>query len=405
MGYKIRKLDIRTRKQVIEEFGRIGATPPGKVIMSNKVFPVALKIKNINPVAADILKQEMLSRMGDVVTSRDTLTKSEEATDVIIIGTEKAITSLAEKIKMQQFGLPELSDNITSFLAYLKESKTRKSLNITGKEFDLSKEGALIMGILNVTPDSFYDGGKYYLKEDAIKRAEMIAAEGAQIIDIGGMSSRPGSKPVPPEEEIKRIIPLVEYIKKNLDILVSVDTCRSYTAARAIETGADIINDISGMTFDEGIFDVVKGSHASIVIMHMQGTPETMQVDPKYSDVVEEIYDFLFAQAQKAIEKGIDKSRIIIDPGIGFGKKLEHNLEIIAKLSDLANMGFPVLLGTSRKSFIGMVLDDAPADDRLEGSIISAIYGFLNGAEILRVHDVSQTLKALKVAKSIRDRL
>lgn len=404
MGYKIRKLEIKSKAHGLDEFAKIGATLPGQHIMVNKIFPVALKIKSVQPRAADILKQEMLSRMGDVVTSRDSLIQMEGTTDVIILGTEKSIKSLAEKIKMQPFGLKMLSDDITAFFSSLSENKRQRTITIGSKVFDLDNIGcgALVMGILNITPDSFFDGGLYNQKESAFKRVEEIIKEGADIIDVGGMSSRPGSKPVSIDEEMNRVIPVIEHIKDNYDILISVDTYRSEVAAEALRAGVAIVNDISGLVMDEKIISVAAGSKASLVIMHMQGTPQTMQENPFYVDVIDEIYDFLYSRKCAAIDAGVESFRIIIDPGIGFGKKLEHNIEIIAKLKDFTNMGFPVMAGASRKSFIGSLLGGMPAEDRLYGSVSASICAFLNGADILRVHDVKQTVEALKIAAPIK---
>ncbi len=404
MGYKIRKLEIKSKAQALDEFEKIGATLPGQHIMANKIFPVALKVKGVKPRAADILKQEMLSRTGDVVTSRDSLIQMEGTTDVIILGTEKSIRSLAEKIKMQPFGLKMLSDEITAYFSLLNESKRQRTITIGSKVFDPDNIGcgALVMGILNITPDSFFDGGLYNKKESAFKRAEEIVKEGADIIDTGGMSSRPGSEPVSINEEMQRVIPVIEHIKNNYDILISVDTYRSEVAAEATKAGADIVNDISGLVMDEKIISVAADSKATLVIMHMQGTPLTMQENPIYSDVTDEIYDFLYSRTCAAVAAGVESSRIIIDPGIGFGKKLEHNIEIIAKLKDFTNMGFPVMVGASRKSFIGSLLDGLPAEDRLYGSVSAAVCAFLNGADILRVHDVKQTVEALKIAAAVK---
>ena len=404
MGYKIRKLELKSKNQGLEEFKKIGATLPGQNIMVNKIFPVALKVKGVKPRAADILKQEMLSRMGDVVTSRDSLIQVEGNTDVIILGTEKSIRGLAEKIKCQPFGLKMLSEDITAYLSLLSENKRQKTITIGNKVFDFSALGcgALVMGILNITPDSFFDGGLYNQKENAFRRAAEIVKEGADIIDTGGMSSRPGSKPVSIDEELTRVIPAIEHIRDNFDVLVSVDTYRSEVAAEALRAGACIVNDISGLVMDEKIVSIAAEVKASLVIMHMQGTPQTMQENPCYNDVIDEIYDFLYSQSCAAIAAGVESSRIIIDPGIGFGKKLEHNIEILAKLKDFTNMGFPVMAGASRKSFIGSLLGGLPADERLYGSVAAAVCAFINGAGILRVHDVKQTVEALKIARAVK---
>jgi dihydropteroate synthase len=404
MGYKIRKLELKSKTQGLGEFEKIGATLPGRNIMVNKIFPLALKVKGVKPRAADIIKQEMLSRMGDVVTSRDSLIQTEGTTDIIILGTEKSIRSLAEKIKCQPFGLKILSEEITAYLSLLNEKKQQETITIGSKVFDPNSSGcgALVMGILNVTPDSFFDGGLYNQKEKASRRAEEIVKEGADLIDVGGMSSRPGSQPVSIDEEMTRVIPAIKHIGDNYDVLISIDTYRSEVALEAIKAGACIVNDISGLVMDEKIISVAAEAKASLVIMHMQGAPLTMQENPFYCDVIDEIYDFLYSRSCAAITAGVESSRIIIDPGIGFGKKLEHNIEILARLNDFTNMGFPVMAGASRKSFIGSLLGGLPADERLYGSVSAAVCAFLNGAGILRVHDVKQTVEALKIAAAVK---
>ena len=404
MGYTIRKLNLKTKKQGLEEFGKIGASLPGQHIMVNKISPLALKVKDVDVRAANILKQEMLSRGGDVVTSRQSLIKSEGLVNIIILGTEKAILSLTDKIKMQPFGLKELSVQLAEYIALGQSINTRKIIKIGPVDFNMEQEGALIMGILNVTPDSFYDGGQYFKKGDAFKRADEIIEQGAHIIDVGGMSTRPGSKPVSLDEELSRTIPVIEHVAKNSKkTTISIDTCRSEVAKRAIDAGAAIINDISGLSADNKMMELAFQSKSSIIIMHMQGNPENMQENPTYSDVVDEVYDYLCERTLKSVEAGIEKEKIIVDPGIGFGKKVEHNLEILSRFCEFNEMGYPVLAGVSRKFFIGNLLGGLPAEERLEGSIAAAVYAFLNGVSILRVHDIKETLRAIKIAKAIRD--
>ena len=404
MGYTIRKLNLKTKKQGLEEFGKIGASLPGQHIMVNKISPLALKVKDVDVRAANILKQEMLSRGGDVVTSRQSLIKSEGLVNIIILGTEKAILSLTDKIKMQPFGLKELSEQLAEYIALGQSINTRKIIKIGPVDFNMEQEGALIMGILNVTPDSFYDGGQYFKKGDAFKRADEIIEQGAHIIDVGGMSTRPGSKPVSLDEELSRTIPVIEHVAKNFKkTTISIDTCRSEVAKRAIDAGAAIINDISGLSADNKMMELAFQSKSSIIIMHMQGNPENMQENPTYSDVVDEVYDYLCERTLKSVEAGIEKEKIIVDPGIGFGKKVEHNLEILSRFCEFNEMGYPVLTGVSRKFFIGNLLGGLPAEERLEGSIAAAVYAFLSGASILRVHDIKETLRAIKIAKAIRD--
>ena len=262
----------------------------------------------------------------------------------------------------------------------------------------------LIMGIVNTTPDSFSDGGKYNSASEAIDFAYELLREGADIIDIGGESSRPGADPISAEEEIKRISPLLSELVKNTESTVSIDTYKSSTANYALNNGACLVNDISGLSFDKEMVDIVIRHNASIVIMHMKGTPKTMQKNPNYDNVVDEICDFLTNQVNFAINKGVSSDKIIVDPGIGFGKTLNDNYEIIAKLSQICDLGHPVLVGPSRKSFIGTTLDE-PVEKRLEGSITAAAMCYHSGAKILRVHDVKETKKSLSIVKKIIENL
>ncbi len=399
MNFKIRSLSIKNQREGMKECEKIGSTSPGCGIMVRKIFPLSIKISDLSHPAANILKQEMLARGGDVITSADTLLGGKGKTDVIIQGNAESIKSLIDKIDGQPFGLKELSVDLKNYMDRLCSLEKGRQLIIDKKRFDLDKH-TLIMGVLNVTPDSFYDGGYYFEKDKAYMRADAIVSEGADIIDVGGMSTRPGSLPVSPEEEIERIIPVIEYIKSNYEILISADTCHSRVAGRAIDAGAHIINDISGLSADEEMAKIVSERNVSLVIMHIKGTPENMQNNPVYEDVVGEIYYYLEGKAAIAVNSGIKKDKIIVDPGIGFGKTLKHNLEIINKIKEFRMLGYPVLMGASRKSLIGSILD-LPVEERLEGSLALAVYAAINGVDILRVHDVKETVRAVKVAREV----
>lgn len=260
----------------------------------------------------------------------------------------------------------------------------------------------LIMGVLNVTPDSFSDGGRYTSVEAAAAHASRLAEEGADIIDIGGESTRPGADPVSLEEELRRVIPVVEAVRAELpEICISVDTYKAKVAEEALRAGADMINDVSALRFDPDMVRVAAEAGAPIVLMHMLGTPKTMQQDPTYDDVVGEISAFLGERISWAVSQGIERERIIIDPGIGFGKRPEHNTEILRRLGELKALGRPILLGTSRKSFLG-ALTKRPVEERLEETIASVVIGALHGADIVRVHDVGAVKYALTVADAIR---
>ncbi len=260
----------------------------------------------------------------------------------------------------------------------------------------------LVMGILNLTPDSFYDGGRYTDLDCALARAEQMLSEGADILDIGGESTRPGSDPVPLEEEIRRVVPVIEAIANRYpQAVLSVDTTKSRVARLALQAGACIVNDISGMTFDPEMPSVVAESGALVVLMHIKGTPKTMQQNPTYDDVVAEVCNTLKAHAQRALQAGIPYENIWLDPGIGFGKTVEHNLQLLRNLPTLKALGYPVLVGTSRKSFIGHLLGGLPPEERLEGTLATLALSVAWGADVVRVHDVLPAVRTVRLADAL----
>lgn len=258
--------------------------------------------------------------------------------------------------------------------------------------FELTGHKPAIMGIVNVTPDSFSDGGKFANSDAAISHAFKLIEEGADIIDIGGESTRPGSLPVSEEEEIRRVIPIIKAVRRKSNCAISVDTTKSNIAMRALEAGADMINDISAGRFDPAIFGVAAKAGVPICLMHMRGTPRTMQENPHYDDVMAEISAFLSDAIERAVAAGVSRNNIMIDPGIGFGKTVEDNITILRSLADLGKLGAPIVIGTSRKYFIGKVLD-VNVNNRLEGTLATLAVAISNGVSILRVHDVGPTKK------------
>ncbi|MBI4525553.1 MAG: dihydropteroate synthase [Deltaproteobacteria bacterium] len=258
-----------------------------------------------------------------------------------------------------------------------------------------------IMGIVNVTPDSFSDGGKYLNSESAIAHGIKLAEEGADLIDIGGESTRPGAIPVSVYEEMARILPVVRGLRRALSIPLSVDTCKAEVARAALAEGADLVNDISALRFDAEMVTLIAKEKTPVILMHMQGKPRDMQVQPRYSDVVEEVKSFLVDRARFAVQRGVPQDRIMIDPGIGFGKNLCHNLALLRALPVFASLGFPVVVGASRKSFLGKILE-LGLEDRREGSVAAAVAAALGGASMVRVHDVKESWRALRVADAIR---
>jgi len=258
------------------------------------------------------------------------------------------------------------------------------------------------MGVLNVTPDSFSDGGQFFTIDYAIARAKQLVEEGADIVDIGGESTRPGSNVVDADEELNRVAPVIEQLAKEITVPISIDTYKPAVAKTCLERGAGMINDISGLRYENGKMLEVAATHqVPVCIVHMEGLPKTMQQEPKYHDLVSEIKDFFIERVKVAKLAGIKDENIILDPGIGFGKTVEHNLILLQRLNEFTELGFPLLIGTSRKSFIGKI-SDLPAEQRLEGTIASNVLAIIKGAKIVRVHDVLEHKRALEIIDAIK---
>ncbi len=257
------------------------------------------------------------------------------------------------------------------------------------------------MGIINVTPDSFYDGGKRLDSGRAVADSMAQVEAGADVIDIGGESTRPGARTVSLTEELQRVLPVIRGLRRKVNVPISIDTYKAQVAQAALTEGADIVNDISALRFDPAMALLVAAEKVPVVLMHMQGTPQTMQAEPRYHDVLREVGDFLATRVKFSVEAGVERENIIIDPGIGFGKTLDHNLTLLRGLPALASIGQPLLVGASRKTFIGKLLGVEP-QERLEGSLAAAIAAVFGGAHILRVHDVEETRRAIRVADAIR---
>ena len=265
--------------------------------------------------------------------------------------------------------------------------------------FQWPTDRTLVMGVLNITPDSFSDGGKYTDVDSAVDQARAMAKAGADIIDIGGESTRPGAEPVTSEKELERVLPVIERLS---GFLVSVDTTKAGVAARALAAGARIVNDISALGFDERMVEVVREHGAGVVLMHMQGTPQTMQRAPRYADVGREVREFLEERIGFAVGRGVEKSQIAVDPGLGFGKTVEHNVQLLAQLGQLTTLGFPIVVGASRKSFIGKLLGRDEPQQRLPGSLAAAAWAVAQGANVVRVHDVAETVDVIRMIEAVK---
>ena len=263
-----------------------------------------------------------------------------------------------------------------------------------------SPSKTLVMGVLNLTPDSFSDGGLFTTKEKALDHCLKMINEGADLIDVGGESTRPGSDPLSINEELDRTIPIIEKIRSITDCTISIDSYKSEVVEAALNVGANIVNDISGLTFDHNMAELISQKNAPIIMMHINGKPKIMQQNPQYDNLLKDILDFFSRQLKLAQSAGIDSSKIILDPGLGFGKKVEHNFELIRKLPQICAMGFPVLVGPSRKSFIGEALN-LPINDRIEGTMASITASIINGARIVRVHDIQKTRRTVTITEKI----
>lgn len=379
------------------EMRRIGVSEGGVRAMAGKSETVVVKVAGADVPTAHIIKQQMLSIGGDAAVAKDVLTHAVDRTDILIFGTHHELRELVGKLSYQPFDLPALGQKIAALLDSLVP-RPHVRLRARHHTLDLA-ERVHIMGILNVTSDSFSNGGLYLRPTAALDHAMTMIEEGADIIDVGGQSSRPGSHPISESEEIKRVVPVVERIHEGWNGPISVDTCRARVAEEALKAGASIVNDITGMTAEPATAEVAARFDAACVLMHMQGTPETMQRNPSYDDLMGEIAFFLRSAVEGALAAGIGEDQIVVDPGLGFGKTTEHNLAILRHLPELGVLGRPILVGASRKSFIGKVLD-LPVEDRLEGTLATAAYAVAQGARILRVHEVRPVLRTARMVQA-----
>ncbi|NES81340.1 MAG: dihydropteroate synthase [Moorea sp. SIO2B7] len=277
---------------------------------------------------------------------------------------------------------------------------TNSTLNIRGHSFVWGKR-TYVMGILNVTPDSFSDGGEFYNLESALLQGKQMVEQGADIIDVGGQSTRPGAEQISLEEELNRVIPVIKALRPHISVPISIDTTRAEVAQAAVEAGADIVNDISGATFDDLMLSLVANLGVPIILMHIRGTPQTMQKLTDYEDLLGEIYQFFANQIQAALSAGIERSHLIIDPGIGFAKNYQQNLELLRRLLEFRGLGVPILVGPSRKSFIGHILQQKEAKKRVWGTAAACCSAIAGMADILRVHDVAQMYDVCRVADAI----
>ncbi len=392
-----RVIEIENLSLAQRELLAIGSDRAGVELMAPKAVNKVIKLKGIKPTAANIIKQEMLSFGGEAATAHGSIDLSVAETDLLVFGTLKQLDLLVEKLRRHQFGLPQIAEQISLILK--NYNIIPKPIKIKNKTLDFGHR-TYIMGVLNVTPDSFSDGGKFINVDAAVAHAKKMLADGADMIDVGGESTRPGSEPVSAEEEKKRVLPVIKGLAGETEAVISIDTTKAEVAQAALFAGASMVNDISGLRFDPEMSKLIAEQGVPVCIMHIQGTPKDMQQDPTYNDLMGEIINYLEEGLEIAKKAGILHGQIIVDPGIGFGKTVEHNLEILKRLKELKVLGCPILVGTSRKSLIGKVLD-LPVEERIEGTAATVAISIANGADIVRVHDVRQMARVVKMTGAI----
>ncbi len=398
-GETVRVIEISNLEQSLKELLKIGIGYNSSLKMSEYYDFKVVKISYIDVREINIIRAEALKNGMSAVVSDEILLLNAAKGELLLGGTAFQYEMLIRALGNSLLNCSEIALKIKKIVYNYGIDNFERE--IKGKIFNFG-EKSFVMGILNITEDSFSDGGKYINADKAIERAIKMVEDGADILDIGAESTRPGAIPVSEEEELERIVPIVEKLSKLVKVPISIDTYKSEVAKYSLRAGADIINDITGLKGESTMAEVVSDNDAYVIIMHMQGTPQTMQSNPEYQDVVSDICLDLKESFSIAEIAGIKKEKVIIDPGIGFGKSTNHNLEIIKRVGEFKIFGAPILIGASRKSMIGNVLN-LPVNERVEGSLAVAASSVMNGASIIRVHDVKETKRTLIMIDSIKN--
>lgn len=390
---------IRTygdKQEIMDQIKSLRTEDEAIWIMTPKAMHFNILVEDLRPPEAIILKESFLSVGGDVAIHRDAITNRIERLNVLVMATRKQLKKVVPNLRMQPFKLGELADEMLRAADNFMRTPSPWKLP-DGRE--LSFDSTRVMGIINMTADSFSGDGLGDNVELAVKKALEMEEAGADIVDVGGESTKPGATPLDAEKESKKIIPVIEKLADKLSIPISVDTYKPVVARAAIDAGASIVNDVTGLA-DEDMICVCKEKSTPVIVMHMKGTPKDMQENPLYEDVVGEIMHFLSDRVERATAEGLSDTQIAVDPGIGFGKRMEDNLEIIRRLPEFRTLGHPISLGASRKWFIGQITGRS-AEERIEGSIAAACAAAMNGADIIRCHDVGETKRAIDVLDAI----
>ncbi len=394
----VRVLTAEDADAVARTLRRVGCADEGARIMTPKGLIRLIHLSAVPVPAANVIKQEMLAAGGDAALHARAVSCGVDDTDVVLIGTEAQLSTACAKLRRAGWGLPATADAVLDTLWHY--ATTAGELCCGAHRLPLGRR-TYIMGILNVTPDSFSGDGLAGDTDALLARAEAMVADGADILDIGGESTRPGAEEVPLENELRRVAPAVRALAARLPVPISVDTYKSAVARAALEAGACIVNDISGLRFDPAMAATAAAFCAPVVVMHIKGTPRTMQQHPEYADLLTEVCADLEGATALAVAAGIPRDQVILDPGFGFGKTVAHNLELLRRLRELRSYGQPVLMGTSRKSTIGTILGGLSPEERLEGTAATVALAIANGADIVRVHDVKAMARVAKMTDAV----
>ena len=399
-------MSLTTDAEVVREMRMVGAEEAGIRHMMPKARHYLVKLERVRRPIAHILKETFLSNGGEATVSSGVITAAVSESDVILSGTRKQFKQAFAALLEQGFGSDALAGEIEAAIRHFDSSAMVPDPSVASdprlaRIFGGIGKRTLVMGILNVTPDSFSDGGRFADPAAALAHAQEMAEEGADIIDIGGESTRPGAEPVAAEDEIARVAPVIRELAEKTDVAVSIDTCKAAVARAALDAGALIVNDISGASFDPAMPSLIAERRCPAILMHIKGTPKSMQVNPAYDDLLGEVCRYLRERVQELVEAGADEKMLMVDPGIGFGKTTEHNLELLRRLRELKSIGRPIVVGASRKSTIGKVLGDLPVEERLEGTAATVALSIANGADIVRVHDVKEMARVARMTDAV----
>lgn len=406
MPHNARVVCLNNDTDIIQEMRKINAEDAGIRHMLPKARHYLLKLENVRRPIVHILKETFLSNGGEATVSKDMITAVSDHSDVLLSGTRKQFQRSLLALREQGFGCNKLSTEIEAAIRHfdsIPNVPNSQSIEnpLLSALFDQIGTRTLVMGILNITPDSFSDGGLFVDHNAAVLHARVMVENGADIIDIGGESTRPGSESVSAKEEIDRVIPVIQEITSSLNVPISIDTTKAEVARAALDSGALIINDISAATFDPDMRILIAERRCPAILMHIKGTPKDMQAQPIYNDLMSEVCAFLRERIEAVVDAGVDERMLLVDPGIGFGKTVDQNLELLQRLRELKSIGRPIVVGTSRKSTIGKVLGGLPVEERLEGTSATVAISIANGADIVRVHDVKEMVRVARMSDAI----